>query len=95
MPRPRHPDKHVESAVQYAESLGWEVRLSQGHAWGHLLCPQKTRDGCRIPVWSTPRVPLNHARHIRREVDRCPHRGHVDGANEDKNADDEDEYNRP
>lgn len=74
MSRPRHPDKHIEKAVQYAESCGWRVELSNGHAWGHLLCPLQTRDGCIVPVWSTPRNPENHARHIRREVDFCPHR---------------------
>ena len=60
MSRPRHPDKHIEGAVQYAEALGWRVEMSEGHAWGHLLCPRSTREGCIIPVWSTPRVPENH-----------------------------------
>ena len=23
--RPRHPNKHIEEAIQYAESLGWRV----------------------------------------------------------------------
>jgi hypothetical protein len=73
MSRPRHPDKHIEAAVRYAEGLGWRVRKSKGHAWGRLLCPAGTRDGCIISVWSTPRDPENHARHIRRDVDGCPH----------------------
>jgi hypothetical protein len=68
-----HPNKHVELAVQYAESLGWRVEMSKGHAWGHLLCPQSTREGCIVGVWSTPRNPENHARHIRRDIDLCPH----------------------
>lgn len=74
MGRPRHPDKHIEKAICYAESLGWRVEISDGHAWGRLFCQQSTRDGCIVSVWSTPRVPENHhARHIRREVDLCPH----------------------
>ncbi len=73
MSRPRHPDKHIEKAVRYAELLGWHVEMSDGHAWGHILCPLRSRDGCIIGVWSTPRNPENHARHIRREVDVCPH----------------------
>lgn len=73
MARPRHPDKHIEAAVQYAESRGWRVQVSNGHAWGRLFCPDGTPAGCIISVWSTPRKPQNHARHIRREVDRCPH----------------------
>lgn len=75
MTRPRHPDKHIEKAVQYAESVGWEVRISNGHAWGRLYCPLNTTDGCITSVWSTPRNPQNHARQITREVDTCPHWG--------------------
>lgn len=74
MARPRHPDKHIEDAVSYAESQGWRYIPSNGHAWGRLLCPYATREGCQQPVWSTPRVPENHARQIRRNVDQCPHR---------------------
>ena len=73
MGRPRHPDKHIEKAIQYAEQLGWRVEISAGHAWCHLLCPLQTRDGCIVSVWSTPRSGENHARHIQREVDLCPH----------------------
>lgn len=73
MGRPRHPNKHIEQAIQYAENLEWTVELSNGHAWGHLYCTHSGREGCRIAVWSTPRIPENHARHIRREVDICPH----------------------
>ena len=29
MGRPRHPNKHVERSVQYAESLGWRVLMSK------------------------------------------------------------------
>lgn len=73
MARARHPNKHIEDAVKYAESLGWDVRLSNGHAWGRLLCPRHTREGCAISVWSTPRNPESHARQIRRDIDTCPH----------------------
>lgn len=75
MPRPRHPKPAVEKAVQYAEQLGWRVVMSSGHAWGRLFCPLSSREGCIISVWLTPRVPENHARHIRKVVDACPHRG--------------------
>jgi hypothetical protein len=73
MSRPRHPNKHIEAAVRYAEKLGWRVEMSEGHAWGKLYCAHRARGGCMIPVYSTPRVPENHARHLRREVDQCPH----------------------
>jgi hypothetical protein len=72
--RPRHPKPAVEKAVQYAEQLGWRVEMSSGQAWGRLYCPMSSRQGCVISVWSTPKVPENHARHIRRAVDACPHR---------------------
>ena len=71
--RPRHPNKHIEEAIQYAESLGWRVELSSGHAWGFLWCPERSRDGHSIGVNSTPRVPERHARDIRKRIDRCPH----------------------
>ena len=74
MSRPRHPNKQIERAVRYAESLGWRVEISNGHAWGFLLCPQNTRDGCTAGVWSTPRCPEHHARKLTRDVDLCPHR---------------------
>ena len=72
MARPRHTDKEIEAAVQAAEASGWRVELSKGHAWGHLLCPNHTRDGCMVAVWSTPKHPENHAKSIRRAVARCP-----------------------
>lgn len=73
--RPRHPDKNIEKVIAYAEQLGWRVEKSNGHAhcWGHLLCPLATRDGCTVFVYSTPRVPMNHARHIQKKIDSCPH----------------------
>ena len=74
MARPRHPDKHIERAIQSAERLGWTVEISGGHAWGRLFCPLHSREGCIVVVYSTPRVPENHARHIQREIDLCPHK---------------------
>jgi hypothetical protein len=54
MTRSRHPDQHIERAIQYAEALGWRVALSNGHAWGRLFCPHASRGGCIVSVWSTP-----------------------------------------
>ncbi len=72
MARPRHPSKEIEAAVELAEARGWTVHLSSGHAWGHLYRPLGSRDGCRVSVWSTPRNAQNHAKGIRRAVERCP-----------------------
>ena len=58
--------------MRYAESNGWSYRAGgkSAHAWGFILCP----GACpQFAVWSTPRVPENHAQAIRRAVDRCPH----------------------
>ena len=71
--RPRHPNKHNEAAIRYAERIGWRVEMSHGHAWGFLLCPHGERGGCNPAVYSTPRSPQNHARQLRRKIDRCPH----------------------
>lgn len=73
MTRPRHPNAHIEAAIRHGESLGWRVTLSNGHAWGRLYCPLETREGCIVLVWSTPRVPENHARQIRRSIDTFGH----------------------
>lgn len=71
--RPRHPRKPIEEAVQYAESLGWRVEMSDGHVWGILLCPERSREGHRISVYSTPRSAENHARRLRQFIDQCEH----------------------
>jgi hypothetical protein len=72
--RPSHPNKEIEAAVAYAEEQGWSWVKVKGHAWGKLLCARHDREGCVIFVWSTPRNPQNHAKQLRREIDRCPHK---------------------
>jgi hypothetical protein len=69
--RPRHPKPEVEQAVAYAESKKWRWR-PQGH-WGRLYCPQADHDGCQVGVFGTPRNAGNHAKDIKRAIDRCPH----------------------
>ena len=73
MARARHPHKEIEAAVAEAESRGWRVLVGGSHAWGFLYCPERSRDGCRVSVHSTPRDPEAHARRVRREVAGCPH----------------------
>ncbi len=75
MTRKKHPNKEIEAAVQYAENRGWRYKTTGGsaHAWGRLLCPFVSREGCSMSVWSTPRDPVNHAKQIQRRVDACPH----------------------
>lgn len=68
--RKRHPNKHIEEALQDAERHGFQVLKSAGHPWGVLRCPG---DCPQKSVWSTPRHPQSHARDISRTVERCPH----------------------
>ena len=80
MGRPIHPKKEIEAAVQYAESKGWRFidAGKSAHAWGRLFCPEQSRDGCQMSIWSTPKSADNHGKQIRRTVDRCPHGGEDD-----------------
>ena len=68
-----HQNKHIREAVNYAIERGWRLTESTGHVWGQLLCPLQTREGCVIRVFGTPKNPENHAKWIRRNVEKCPH----------------------
>jgi hypothetical protein len=70
-----HPNKPIREAVDFAVSRSWRLVKSgpRAHAWGRLYCPARTRGGCILTVYGTPRVPENHARYIRRLVEACPH----------------------
>ena len=76
--RTRHPSKEIEGAVRYAESEGWTVQNSSGHARGVMRCPWKDTECrcgvfCQRSIWSTPRVPEDMAALVRRSVDGCTH----------------------
>ena len=70
-----HPNKHIREAADYALARGWRLVKSgpRAYAWGRLFCPAQVRGGCIITVYSTPRVPENHARYIKRQIDGCTH----------------------
>jgi len=71
---PRHTNKEIDAALEYATGNGWAVLKSTGgsaHAWGVMRCPG---DCPQVSIWSTPKVPENHSRALRRAVDRCTHR---------------------
>jgi hypothetical protein len=83
--RRRHPDREIEAAIAYAEAHGWRIRLSQGHAWGVMLCPNndpecRCGEFCVTSIWSTPRNPAAHARGLRQVVDNCTSRDVGEGA---------------
>jgi hypothetical protein len=73
--RKKHPSKEIEAAVQYAESRGWRYKRagSSGHGWGRLLCPSQSREGCVMPIWSTPSDADNHVKQILSRINSCPH----------------------
>jgi len=73
--REKHPKKEIEEAICYAESVGWRYKDAgnSAHAWGRLLCPETSREGCSLSVWSTPKDASNHKKQICRRVDMCPH----------------------
>ena len=69
--RPRHPKKEVEEALDFAEAHGWLIESPRpGHPWGKAICERAEHD-CLVWIWSTPRVPANHAKQIRRAVYSC------------------------
>lgn len=78
--RDKHPDKTIDEALSYAENSGWRIEKSgkSSHAWGKMYCPvndSECRNGiyCIQSIYSTPRVPENHANMIKKIVDRCIH----------------------
>ena len=75
MARKKHPNKDIEAAIHYAETTGWRYKKAgnSAHAWGRLLCPFESREGCALSVWSTPNNPWAHAEQIKRRVKQGPH----------------------
>ena len=73
--RPTHPNREIEAAVKYAESMGWRFKAAgkSAHAWGRLLCQFAGPTGCQMSIWSTPKNPEDHARQIRKRAEKCPH----------------------
>nr|WP_282557672.1 hypothetical protein [Providencia burhodogranariea] len=71
----RHPNKHIQAAIEYAILQGW-VLVSSGnssHAFCRLRCgnAENEHQSHQMSVWSTPSNPENHAKQIRRKVDNC------------------------
>jgi hypothetical protein len=76
MRRARHPKNEVEQALRHAEQHGWRIEPGGSHAWGRMYCPRNLPDCrcgefCIASIWSTPRNAGNHARQLRRIVDKC------------------------
>jgi len=74
----KHPNKEIQAALSYAVDKGWSIKEAgaHAHAWGKIYCPyndSECRCGeyCISSIWSTPRNPTNHAKQIRKVVDKC------------------------
>jgi hypothetical protein len=79
--RPRHQKKEIEDAIQAAIDSGWRYQESgsSSHCWGTLLCPEASIDGHKFIVSSTPKNSGNHAKKIRKAVEKCIHIGDESG----------------
>jgi len=77
--RKKHKSKEIEEALQYAEKYGWIVEVhnrSKSHAWGVMKCATndtKCWNGlyCTTSIWSTPKNAQNHAKQLKKIVDKC------------------------
>lgn len=69
----RHPNKHIQAAIEYAVSKGWTVQKSPGHAFCRIFCEFGGRGGCIKSIWSTPTDPQRFAQQVIHFVDQCPH----------------------
>ncbi|PWC15689.1 hypothetical protein B4923_00810 [Brenneria roseae subsp. americana] len=67
----KHPNKHIQAAIEYALAQGWRFHPSNGHAFGRLICGTQNHHDHMMSIWSTPSNPENHAKQICRKVDSC------------------------
>ena len=76
--RKKHSNMEIEAAIISAENLGWRYKRAgnSAHAWGRLLCPLQTKEGCMMSIWSTPRNSEIHAKQINKRIKKCPHSQH-------------------
>lgn len=85
---PKHPNKEINAAIEYAKSKDWKVETCNGHAWGQMFCPKNSPEcrcgeHCITSIWSTPRNPEDHARKLRRIVDKCIFAAKAGGTDEE------------
>ncbi|CAH3411882.1 hypothetical protein AI2711V1_1396 [Raoultella ornithinolytica] len=68
-----HPDKHIRAAIDYTLVQVWIFHPGgkSAHCFGRLICGMAHHPEYMMSIWSTPAVPINHARQLIRMVDRC------------------------
>lgn len=65
----RHQKKEVADAVDDMETAGWRIEPRGGHVWARAFCQYGC---CQVSISSTPRNPGDHAKHLRKSLERCP-----------------------
>jgi hypothetical protein len=66
-----HSKKQIRDALDDAYTAGFDIyETPAGHRWGYLECG---KCGQRGTVWSTPKSPDNHAKQLRRFMQRHRH----------------------
>ncbi|WP_336932417.1 hypothetical protein [Acinetobacter bereziniae] len=70
--RPKHPNKHIEAAIEYALENGWKYieTGNSAHAFCILRCIQGHGDHS-MSVYSTPKKPEDRAKDILKMVKKC------------------------
>lgn len=38
----KHPNKHIQAAIEYALAQGWRFHPSNGHTFGRLIAAHRT-----------------------------------------------------
>jgi len=79
MARNKHKSKEIEETLKYAEMNGWTIVVhnkSKSHAWGVMQCANNNTNcwngiHCSTSIWSTPKNTHNHARQLKKIVDKC------------------------
>lgn len=66
----KHTNKEIRAAIEYALKHGWRFEECRGHAFGRLYCGEGHKEHS-MSVWSTPKNTENHAKQIKRMVDKC------------------------
>lgn len=91
--RPKHTNKHIAAAIDYALENGWKYVETgkSAHAFCILRCTQGHSEHS-MSVFSTPQKPENHAKKILKMVEKCTSLGDVE-ENKPESEENENETN--
>lgn len=76
----KHTSKEIQKSIKYAMENGWKLKEpgKSAHSWGVLHCSNndsscRCGEFCKMSIWSTPKSAVNHAKQIKKHVDKCIH----------------------